>query len=171
MSLSYYYEFAASATTTAEELQRFLEGVQQFAEAAGFDPSVVLNVPFDTEERRDFARRLGMTFTIMDERLKGATVRNGEVYCHDPTAGECQLFPKRGVVLVLTDERGCEACFGFFKFPERVVDIHGREVARTELNGAWTFRDFVDSPDPRYREIVGAFSQAGFVKSLKDEFA
>ena len=62
MSLSFYYEFTAPAETTAEELEEFLQGVEQLAVSLGFQPTTVLNVPFDTKERRDFARRLGGNF-------------------------------------------------------------------------------------------------------------
>jgi hypothetical protein len=52
MGLSFYYEFMASVTTTARELETFLRGVEQFAQTLGFEPTLVLDVPFDTPERR-----------------------------------------------------------------------------------------------------------------------
>jgi hypothetical protein len=48
MSLSFYYEFTAPATTPAEELEAFLREVEHEAKSLGFKPTVVLNVPFDT---------------------------------------------------------------------------------------------------------------------------
>ena len=78
--------------------------------------------------------------------------------------------PERGVVLVVTDERGCEACFGFFKFPERILDIHGNILAETDFGKDWVFRDFVYTPDPRYREIVRKFADAGYVAVENDEY-
>ena len=72
---------------------------------------------------------------------------------------------------VVTDERGCESCFGLFKFPERIVGINGNILAATGLDGRWWFRDFVDSPDPRYRQIVQCFADAGYTAFVKDEFA
>ena len=60
---------------------------------------------------------------------------------------------------------------GFFKFPERIVDIHGGVLANTRLDGRWWFRDFVDSPDPRCRQIVQRFADAGYTASVSDEFA
>ncbi len=171
MSLSFYYEFTAPAETTAHELEEFLQGVEQLAVSLGFQPTTVLNVPFDTKERRDFARRLGGNFFVQDERLKGVALpAEGQVRDHDPISGECRLIPEHGVVLVVTDAQGCEACFGFFKFPELVIDIHGSILADTGLKSRWWFRDFVDSPDPRYREIVQQFKAAGYAKRVKDEY-
>lgn len=171
MSLSLYYEFTAPAETTAEELETFLQGVEQLAVSLGFAPTTVLNVPFDTKERRDFARRLGGNFFVQDERLKGVALpAEGQVRDHDPISGECRLIPQHGVVLVVTDAQGCEACFGFFQFPERVIDIHGSILANTGIEDRWWFRDFVDSPDPRYREIVKRFEAAGYATRVKDEY-
>lgn len=172
MSLSFYYEFIAPAATTAGELEEFLHGVEQLAVSLGFAPTVLLNVPFDTRERRDFARRLGGSFFVQDEKLKGVTLpAESHVRDHDPISGECRLIPQHGVVLVLTDERGCETCFGFFKFPSEILDVHGSSIASTGFNGAWAYRDFVDSPDPRYREIVRRFEAAGYAERVTDEFA
>ena len=172
MGLSFFYEFTAPAETPASELEAFLRDVEREAQALGFDPTIVLNVPFDTPERREFANRLGGNFTLQDERLKGVVIPSpGQLRSHDPESGECRLFPDQGVVLVMTDERGCEACFGFFKFPAHVTDIHGAVLADTGLEGRWWFRDFVYSPDPRYRTIVKRFKERGFVRVVKDEFA
>ena len=172
MGLSFFYEFTAPAATPASELETFLRDVEREAKALGFEPTTVLNVPFDTPERREFANRLGGNFTLQDERLKGVAIpAPGQLRSHDPESGECRLFPERAVVLVATDERGCEACFGFFQFPEHITDIHGAILADTGLEGRWWFRDFVDSPDPRYRTIVKRFEERGFVRVVKDEFA
>ncbi len=172
MSLSYYYEFTAPASTSAEELEEFLRDVEHEAKSLGFTPTMVLNVPFDTPERCDFSRRLGGSFTVQDERLKGAAIpAPGQLRDHDQIAGEARLIPEHGVVLVVTDVRGAEACFGFFRFREYVVDIHRAVLAETGLAGGWWFRDFVDSPDPRYREIVRRFEVAGYAQRVKDEFA
>ena len=172
MSLSYYYEFIAPASTTAEELEEFLRDVERLAKSLGFAPTLVLNVPFDTPERRDFSRRLGGGFNVQDECLKGGVVpAAGQLRDHDPIAGEGQMVPEHGIVLVVTDETGAESCFGFFKFPERVVDTNDRTLAETGLGESWWFRDFVDSPDPRYRQIVERFWDAGYVKRMHDEFA
>ena len=108
---------------------------------------------------------------MKDERLKGVAIpAPGQLRNHDPESGECRLLPQHGVVLVVTDEKGSEACFGFFKFPEHITDIHGRTLAETGLLGRWNFKDFVDSPDPRFRAIVRQFEEAGFLQGERDEF-
>jgi hypothetical protein len=171
MGLSFFYEFTAPAETPASELEAFLRNVEHEAQALDFDPTIVLNVPFDTPERRDFANRLGGNFTLQDERLKGVAIpAPGQLRNHVRESGECRLFPEHGVVLVVTDERGCEACFGFFQFPEHVTDMNGAILADTGLGSRWWFRDFVDSADSRYRTIVKRFEERGFVLSVKDEF-
>jgi hypothetical protein len=172
VSLSYYYEFTAPACAAAGELETFLRGVELDAHALGFEPVTVLNVPFDTPERREFARRLGSCLTVQDERLTGVVLPTRElIRDHDPVLGECRMYPEHGVVLVVTDAQGCESGFGFFRFPAHVPDIHGNALADTGLAGAWWFRDFVDSPDPRYRTIVRQFEAGGFLMHEKDEFA
>ena len=171
MSLSFYYEFSAPAGTAADDLEAFLREVEREAKSLGFSPTMVLNVPFDTPERRDFARRLGSSYTVQDDRLKDVGISaESQVRDHNPISGECRLIPERGVVLVVTDERGGEVCFGFFQFAEHIIDIHGRVLVDTGLEGRWWFRDFVDSPDPRYRQIVARFQAAGYAKSVRDEF-
>jgi hypothetical protein len=72
MGLSYYYEFAAPATVTAGELEQFLKALEFKAKPLGFSPTSVLNAPFDTPERRAFARRLCGGYYVEDERLRGA---------------------------------------------------------------------------------------------------
>lgn len=171
MGLSYYYTLSAPATTSAEELTAFLKGVEKEAQRMGFQPTLVLNASFDTAERRRFARRLTTGFPIQDERLKGVALPADEaVWEHNPHDGSCHLLPTRGVVLVVTDQHACETAFGFFQYAETVKDIHGRTLAETGLTGRWHCSQFVDSPDPRFREIVRMFDEAGFLESEKDEF-
>ncbi len=171
MSLSYYFTFTAPATATADELTAFLKRVENEAQRMGFRPTVVLNVAFDTDERRRFARRLTTGFPIEDERLKGVVLpADAAVWEHNPHDGSCHLLPTKGVVLVVTDERRCETAFGFFQYAEAVKDIHGRTLAETGLAGRWHFSEFVDSPDRRFREIVGLFAAGGYVATAKDEF-
>lgn len=172
MGLSFHYEFTAPADTPAVKLEAFLREVEIEAKSLGFDPTIVLNAPFDTPERREFARRLGASFTLEDEHLKGIAIpAPNQIRDHDPVRGTCRLIPERGVVLVVTDEQACETCFGFFKFPTQVLDIHGAVLTDTGLEGRWAFRDFVDTPDPRFRAIVGCFKAAGFAKEIRDEYA
>jgi hypothetical protein len=166
MGLSYYYEFTAPATASAGELETFLRSVEQDARALGFDPVTVLNVPFDTPERREFSRRLGGSLTVQDERLKGVALpARNLIRDHDPVSGECRIYPEHGVVLVVTDEHGCEASFGFFRFPQQLRDIHGKILAETGLAGAWRFprlrgltRPAIPTACPAIRN--GRFSEA-----------
>lgn len=171
MGLSYYYTLAAPATASAEELTTFLRRVEKKAQRMGFQPTLVLNAVFDTQERRQFARRLTAGLPIEDERLKGVALpADAAVWEHDPHEGTCHLLPTNGVVLVVTDEQGCETLFGFFQYAENVKDFHGRTLAETGLAGRWHLSQFVDSPDTRFREIVRLFSKGGFLESEKDEF-
>ena len=171
MGLSYYFTLAAPATAGAEDLTEFLKGVEQEAQRMGFEPTLVLNATFDTPERRRFVRRLTTGFPIEDERLKGVALpADAAVWEHNPHDGSCHLLPCKGVVLVVTDEKGCETLFGFFQYAESVQDVHGRTLAETGLAGRWHLNQFVDSPDPRFREIVRLFAEAGFLESEKDEF-
>ena len=136
-----------------------------------FRPTLVLNAAFDTPERRHFARRLTIGFPIEDARLKGAAIPADEaVWEHDPNEGACHLLPSIAVLLVVTDHEGCETLFGFFRYSEAVKDIHGHVLAETGLGGRWHSSQFVDSPDPRFREIVHLFAEAGFLESEIDEF-
>lgn len=79
------------------------------------------------------------------------------------------MLPIRGVILVITDERGNEVVFGFFKFPMEIEDVNGQAVAEIPID--WVFDDFLCSSDPRYRAIVHLFSAAGFLQGEQDDFA
>jgi hypothetical protein len=172
MGLSYYYEFTAPATVSADELEQFLKALEFKAKTLGFSPTSVLNVPFDTPERRAFARRLGSGYYVEDERLRGAVrLREGQVDHHNAQAGAVRLVPVRAVVLAVTDAAGGESCFGFMQFPESLVDESGATIMSLPLGDRWMFKDFIDTPDPRYRAIVREFEQAGYLASSKDEFA
>jgi hypothetical protein len=74
------------------------------------------------------------------------------------------------VVLVVTDEQGCETMFGFFQYAESVKDVHGRTLAETGLAGRWHLSQSVDGPDPRFRAVVRLFAEAGLLEREKDEF-
>lgn len=171
VGLTYHFKFGAPADVRAEELQSFLKSVERDAQKMGFHPTLVLNVEFDTPERRDFVRRLTTGLSLEDERLKGVALPgNGTVWEHNPRAGCCRILPESGVVLVVTDERGRETLFGFFKYAEQVMDIHGHPLAETGLGGRWHFRDFMKSPDPRFRRIVQLFRDSGYLEIETDEF-
>lgn len=172
MALSYLFEFSASGEINPDALEEFLRRVESLAKSLGFNPTTVLNVPFDTSERQEFSERLGGSLFIQDERLKGVALpKPGQIRDHNVVSGECRVIPTQGVVLVITDDRGCETCFGFLKYPSRVLDIHGRTLAEPHPADNWWFRDFVDSPDPRYRQIVEKFRAEGYVKSVRDGFS
>ena len=51
-----------------------------------------------------------------------------------------------------------------------IQDRAGRGT-ETGLKNRWTSRDFVNSPDPRFRKIVRRFADAGFPESERDEFS
>jgi hypothetical protein len=104
--------------------------------------------------------------------LKGVALpADAAVWEHNPHDGSCHLLPTKGVVLVVTDEHGCETAFGFFQYAEAVKDIHGRTLAETGLAGRWHFSEFVDSPDPWFREIVALFAAGGFAAARRTNTA
>jgi len=171
VSLSYRFEFAAPATAKAANLERFLRRAEALAKDLGFSPTLVLNAEFDTPERRQFARRLTGGCYIEAPELKNLPgVSSDDAARYQPETGSCRLVPQRAVVLVVTDERGCETVLGFFQWPGTLRNSLGEPVYSTGLAGRWSFRNFVDSPDPRYRQIVRLFANAGFLASQKDEF-
>lgn len=93
-----------------------------------------------------------------------------QVYDFSPNLGHCRLAPEQAVILVVTDERGCETVFGFARYPGTLLDLHGRVILNTTIGERWYFRDFVDSPDERFRKIVKRFADAGYVAAERDEF-
>jgi hypothetical protein len=73
--------------------------------------------------------------------------------------------------LAVTDAAGGETCFGFMQFHSSLVDESGITITPLPTSDRWTFKDFIDTPDPRYRAIIREFEQAGYLVSDKDEFA
>jgi len=57
------------------------------------------------------------------------------------------------------------------QFPDKLVDQSGADIMPLPTGDQWMFKDFIDTPDPRYRAIVREFEQAGYLASCKDEFA
>ena len=172
MGLSYHYKFSAPKSVTSAELERFVKKVEAEAKRMGLEPTIVINAAFTTAEEKKFARRLTTGLFAEDERLKGVTLLDeSKVWSHDRINGSCRVIPETGVMLVVTNERGCETAFGFLYYPDSLADINGNELALLPSKGRWIFRDFVDSPDSRYRKIVGLFAEAGFVEEELDEFA
>jgi hypothetical protein len=168
MGLTYHYSFTAPAAVPPEELEAFLQDIEGDTRLMGFRPTTVVNGPFDTPERREFARRVARGLTVEDERLRGVELSN-EAYwsCGD---GYCRLAPEHGVLLVVTDERGCEVVFGFFRYPRVIRDRTGRKIMPVPGDGAWVSGDCMKSPDQRYRAIVRRFNAAGYLASELDEF-
>jgi hypothetical protein len=172
MGLTYHFAFKAPESKRPEDLVSFLRSVEGEAKKMGFEPTMVLNAVFDTTERKQFSRRLTTGLPVEDARLKGADLPDDSRVWHlDTATGACRVPPSSGVVLVLTNERGQETVMGFMRYPERIEDTKGRVVVETGLGGGWYFRDFMNSPDPRYRALVKRFAEAGYVESERDEFA
>lgn len=169
MGLSYHFSLRAAASTQAEELAAFLRDVEAEVRLLGFGPTAVAEGPFDTPERRDFARRVARGLTLEDPSLRGVEPAEGLCWSAYPKVGLFRIAPVHGVVLVLTDERGIEATFGFFRFPAAFVDSAGREIM--PLPQDWMSRDSLRSSDARYRTVIARFRAAGFVESEHDEFA
>jgi hypothetical protein len=152
-------------------LEDFLHDVEADAKALGFDPVLVLDAMFDTPERQIFARQLTTGARLESDKLKGVVLlRDGQVWHHDPVRGSCRVIPKRGVGLVVTDAQKREMVFGFFQFPAMLQDLNGRDVVTTHQGDRWTFQSFVSSRDPRFRQIVKRFTDAGYTDQEKDEF-
>lgn len=168
MGLTYHFSFAAPASVPAEQLAAFLQDVEGDARLMGFRPTTVVNGPFDNPERRNFAHRVARGLTVEDERLRG--VELPENACWSSGDGYCRLAPEHGVLLVVTDERGCEIVFGFFRYPKVIRDRAGREIMPVPGEGAWASGDCVKSPDQRYRAIVRRFAAAGYLSYELDEF-
>jgi len=139
MKLSRYSEFTAPSTVTASALEQFLTALEFKAKTLGFSPTSVLNLLFDTPERRAFAMRLGGGYYVEDERLCGAArLLQGQVDHHNTQAGSVSLVPVRAVVLAVTDAAGCESSFGFMQFPEYLADESGSPIMRLPKGDVWT---------------------------------
>jgi hypothetical protein len=170
MGLTYHCAFSAPNTAQAAELEDFLHSVEDDAKALGFEPVLVVDAVFDTSEQKNFARQLTSGARLESDKLKGVVLlRDEQVWHHDPVEGSCRVIPKRGVVLVVTDGQNRETVFGFFQFPAMLQDLNGRDVVMTHLSDGWTFRSFVSSPDPRFRQIVKRFADSGYLDMERDE--
>jgi hypothetical protein len=170
MSLTYHYSFHAPAGLPAERLTEFLCGVETAAQGLGFSPTLVFAGLIDTPERAALARRMLRPLTVADPRLAGRELPAGLCWTTLPGAGVCRLAPIECVVLVVTDERGCESVFGFCRFPTAIRDRMGDPVMDVPEAEGWSFGGCVSSPDRRYRAIVRLFADAGFLARENDEF-
>lgn len=172
MALSLHFSISASSTRTAGELEQFLRSIEPEVIRMGFVPTLVLNAIFDTEERRNFARRLTSGLYLEDAKLAGVVAPAiGQIWDHNLVTGSCRVIPVQAVLLVVTNEKQAECFFGFFRYPETILDLNGKVIASTGLAGKWIQRDFIDSPDPRYRKIIRHFADRNFLESAKDEYA
>jgi hypothetical protein len=172
MSLSFYFKFSAPASKSAEDLEGFFRALETEARQLGFEPTLVLNAHFDTDERRQFARRLTTGLRIEHEALKGVVLVNkAQIFSHDPIHGQCRVIPERGVFLVVTNEMKEETVFGLLRYPENITNLNGGKIVETGAGADWRFENFVDSPDPRFRKIVKMMSDAGFLKEAVDEYS
>ena len=84
--------------------------------------------------------------------------------------GTCRVISKRVVVLVVTAAQKRETVFGVFQFPAALQDLNSRDVVTTHQADQWTFQNFVNSPDSRFRQIVKRFAAAGHLDAERDEF-
>lgn len=171
MGLTYYFKFSAPAEIDTAILSTFLLSVEDEAKRMGFNPTIVVDAPFDTDERRNFARRLTTGMAVEDLRLKNVRLRKTpHVVSHDPITGSCRITPEHGILLVLTDERGIEGAFGFFRYPSTIYDDTGRKIMPTPSGSSWIFSDFIKTADPRYRAIVRRFAEAGYLVTEQDDY-
>jgi hypothetical protein len=174
MSLNFYYEFRATATTPVEELKSFLSEVGAHALDLGFVNAVTVNCVFRSVDQLDFARRVCLLPWITDERIKSADFSSDPaVFRQDRGAGECSVYPTSGVILVVVNEAGHEATFGFLKFPPSIAGVAedgSRVLIENPVGSDWKFHQRVQSPDPRYRALVRDFADAGFLASEEDDY-
>ena len=171
MGRSYHFAFSAPGTAASGTLYEFLLLVETEAKALGFSPTIVVNAAFKTQEERAFARRLTSGVPFEHELLRGVTLlAEDQIWHYDRQHGSCRLIPNAGVVLVVTDEHECETVFGFLRFPSELVDTYGRTIVDTNIGNRWFFRNFVNSPDQRFRLLVQMFARAGFLEMELDEF-
>ena len=171
MGLTYHFSFRAPAAVTAEELEDFLKNVEGDARLMGFVPTVVINGPFDTPERSEFAKRTARGLVVEDERLRGIEPAADACWSHGMEGGFWRLAPLHGVLLVVTDARQRETVLGFFRYPREIHDRSGLKIMDVPGDGAWVSGNCVKSPDQRYRALARRFADAGYLHSELDEFA
>ena len=166
MGLRYHFKFSAPLSIPAEDLEQFLKSVEADARELGFHPTLVINAPFNTKDRRAFAHRASLDCLVQEKNLIGAALgTDAPIWGFDPKLGRCHLFPERAVLLILTDESQNEKIFGFALFPEVLRDGTGRELLATRLGGRWSFNVSLDDGDERYQSIARRFGEAGFLEA------
>lgn len=171
MGLTYHFSFRAAGESTSGDLAGFLREVETEARSLGFSPTFLLDGPFDTAERVQFARRLTTGLPLEDPRLKDAQLSNQQaIWFHNPETGTCRVAPEYGVVLILTDERKMESVLGFFRYPLEIVDDDHQAVMNIPDAGDWMFSEFLKTPDQRYRILVRKFAEAGYLALEHDDY-
>lgn len=169
MGLSYHYELGAPAGYAPDLLETFLLNVEGDARMMGFNPTVVRSGPFDTPERREFARRISRGLLVEDPRITRENFASDEIW--QVGAGFCRVAPSFGVFLVVTNDRGEEAIFGFFRYPEKIRSHKGAVEISVPRSSDWHSSWSLRSPDIRYRSLVRRFGEQGFLTSEIDDFA
>jgi len=174
MSLDYYYEFKAAPSNPIEDLRNFLTQVGEEALQLGFATAVTVNSVFRSVDQLQFARRICLLPVLTDARLKTADFSaDPAVDRQDRKEGECGIFPVDGILLVVVNQTGLETTFGFLRFPKLIVgmDDNGTEVRMEYPVGSdWQFRQWVQSPDPRYRKLVSLFAAGGYLADERDDY-
>jgi len=70
MALSYYYTFSAPKSISAAELESFVKVIERESKKMGFDPTIVINGSFSTNEQKEFVRRITSGLLVTDPALK-----------------------------------------------------------------------------------------------------
>lgn len=172
MGLTYHFSFRATGELTSGILAGFLREVETEARSLGFSPTFLLDGPFDTTERLQFARRLTTGLPLEDPRLQHAKLaKQRGIWFHHPESGTCRVAPIYGVILILTDERKNESTLGFFRYPTEIVDDDHQTVMTIPNSADWMFSEFLKTPDPRFRILVRRFAEAGYLALEHDDYS
>jgi hypothetical protein len=107
---------------------------------------------------------------VENKCLIGINPPEGLCWTVIPAAGIVRLAPTYCAILVVTDARGTESVFGFLRFPAEVRNRQGVAVMPMPGPGVRRFGSFIDSPDRRYRKLVGRFRGAGYLESELNEY-
>ncbi len=172
---TYEFCFVAEATETEDELLIFLKRVAAKARELGFHAKVFSTVCDNRRFRPQVLLYTQCLLHVEHPALKGIkAIRAADATDFDSARGTCGLWPRKNLLLLLSgtegDRENGNTCFGFMQWPEVIRDSHGRPVVATGVDGKWVFINQLSSPDPRYREIVRMFGEAGYLNYVKDGF-
>jgi hypothetical protein len=162
------YQFRAPAETTAAELEAFLQRVGREAQRIGFASAAVVDVQFHIAERARVARWLLGGRPLVSER--STRPKPVDMMRYITKNGATLPPPLGGVLLIVADESGDEARFGFMRYPESIQTADGSMVVESGLGRNWFFEDFVESPDARCRLLLQMFVEEGFPTNIADDF-